>query len=331
MGLYLRDEIINLNERRCALTPTDVGILVRDLSFDIIVQRSKKRIFTDEEYEMEGAILTDDPWYHPIYNNFLIIGLKELDNLDKLDNHRHIYFSHSWKGQKGSEIITDAFKTSGSIIYDFELFKDNEGKRTLAFGYWAGVVGAALAFIEQGKCYTSCTQPACAHLSVQGFVSYNEMMNSCRRLSDNLLQKKIAIIGSEGRCGTGVRLVLSELGLQWTSVSSNDVIPDLTTFDIVFNCILLSETYDQVWFDDATVFDSSRKVTIVDISCDYLKPNNPIRLYEKDGIHEVAGGLARVIAIDNLPSLLPKESSIAFSAAFRKELVHLSKWNGALL
>lgn len=324
MGIYLRDEIINLKERRCALTPTDVGYLIRNFCFDIIVQKSKKRIFRDEDYEKEGAILTDDPWYHSYYNNFLIVGLKELDNLDKLDNHRHIYFSHSWKGQKGSEIITNAFKTSGSIIYDFELFKDSEGKRTLAFGYWAGVVGAVLAFIE----------PAC--LSDNGFASFNEMMNSCRRFSDNLLQNKIAIIGAEGCCGSGVRLVLSELGLHWTAFGSSDVIPDLTIFDIVFNCILLSETYNQIWFDDTTVFASNKKITVVDISCDYLKGNNPIRLYEKSGIHEVAGGLARVIAIDNLPSLLPKESSIAFSASFRKELVHLvqghlSKWNGALL
>ena len=56
-------------------------------------------------------------------------------------------------------------------------------------------------------------------------------------------------------------------------------------FDILYNCICLDNSSNEIWFDKSTIF--TKKLLIVDISCDYTKPNNfgGIRLSEKNGIN----------------------------------------------
>jgi saccharopine dehydrogenase (NAD+, L-lysine-forming) len=89
----------------------------------------------------------------------------------------------------------------------------------------------------------------------------------------------------------------------------------LRHFNLIYNCIALQETYNKVWFDENARFTSN--ITIVDISCDYSKHNNPIKLYNSattwaKPVYKY-NDFVTIIAIDNLPSLLPKESSDMFS------------------
>ena len=119
-----------------------------DLGCIVYVQTSIKRIYTDKEYTEVGAFVTKQPWYHLDFIKFLILGLKELDNFDKLLFHTHIYFSHTYLNQLGSELILSSFKKTSSILYDLEFFTDFNSKRLTTFGYWAGVVGCALALIQ---------------------------------------------------------------------------------------------------------------------------------------------------------------------------------------
>ena len=50
---------MNRWERRTPLTPTHVRKLVRD-GYNVIIQPSKMRVFTDDQYAKAGAILKDD-------------------------------------------------------------------------------------------------------------------------------------------------------------------------------------------------------------------------------------------------------------------------------
>jgi saccharopine dehydrogenase (NAD+, L-lysine-forming) len=63
----------------------------------------------------------------------------------------------------------------------------------------------------------------------------------------------------------------------------------------------------------------------VDISCDYSKLNNPIQLYSaattwKKPVYKPSEHIS-IIAIENLPSLLPRESSIHFSKQLTRLLL----------
>ena len=96
-------------------------------------------------------------------------------------------------------------------------------------------------------------------------------------------------------------------------------------FDILYNCICLDNKYSEVWFDENTFF--PKNIVIVDISADYTKPNNPIKIYNNNTTFENPvykyNNNVDIIAINNLPSLLPKDSSNYFSNILLQLLIQL--------
>jgi alanine dehydrogenase len=304
-SVFIRREI-SQNEKRTPLIPDDVKRLIAN-NITVYVQTSIHRIYKDDEYKKAGAQLTDDPWFNEKFNKSLIIGLKELSNLDKLKNHKHMYFSHSYKNQAGAEIILEAFSKSNSQLYDFEYFTNSTNKRIIAFGYSAGIVGAALGLRQYINKLTNA--PDLTNLTT--YPTIESLINL-----DLPKKPKVAVIGSKGRCGSGVTHVLDILQVPYTHIGKDDdQIKTLTDYDIVYNCIVLDATYTKVWFDTNAEF--KKPLIIVDISCDYGKKNNPIKLYStattwQIPIHQY-NSFVDIIAIDNLPSLLPKQSSDDFS------------------
>jgi saccharopine dehydrogenase (NAD+, L-lysine-forming) len=153
----------------------------------------------------------------------------------------------------------------------------------------------------------------------------------CSLLTGNNL--RISIIGN-GRCGQGVKRVLNDLSIPFVEFTKESDYMSIKEYDIIFNCILLDESYNKIWFDKNTIF--SKPIIIVDISCDYSKPNNPIQLYQEattwDNPVFHYNENVDIIAIDNLPSLLPRESSDDFSHTFRELLLEYpsSIWSNAL-
>ena len=293
--LYIRHETVD-EECRTPLVPTDISILIKH-GFTIYIESNKDkeypRFFSDEEYISRGCIITIKKWYEIDPTDLLIIGLKKLSDyeLSKLNSHSHLYFSHSFKGQFDSNKILRAFHSTNSILYDFEYIKDDYGKRLLSFCYYAGVVGCHLGIL-----YTD------THIN-----------KSIR----------IGIIGN-GKCSSGVQDVLNALSLPFTIIGRDKKNIDLLSFDILFNCILLDEKNTEVWFDQTTIF--IKPFLIIDISCDYTKPNHPIKIYDKpttckNPIHRY-GTFVKIIAIENLPTILPDKSSIFFSQKLRDLLIN---------
>ncbi len=308
--IYLRNEYIP-NETRTPLIPSDIKKLVH-YGFKVIIQSSNKRIYSDNEYKNidKSIIITDEPWYSDKFKNALIIGLKEIECLDKLCNHKHLYFSHSYKNQYNSDLILKSFKNSNSIIYDFEYFLYNNNKRIISFGFYAGVVGAVLGLLQYvfKKNYNDNIS------DLKSFNSEEDLFDILKPYSNDLLNIKIGLIGFNGNCGRGVSYVLDKLELPYDNIKRFSTIKDFN-FDIFYNCILLKPECNEVFFDQNSVF--KKKTTIVDISCDCYVKNNPIKLYDKcttwkDPVYSY-NDYVDIISISNLPSLLPKDSSNYFS------------------
>lgn len=319
--IYLRKEE-NINEYRTPLTPKDVNILIKN-KFIIYVQSSEYRIYTDDQYTENGAIITNLDWYDKIFNNALIVGIKEMKNLDKLNNHTHIYFSHSYKNQTGADILLKSFFDSLSSLYDFEFFLTEDKKRIIAFGFYAGIVGCVLGLLQFFNKINNLPNIN----NLKPWTSFQEMLDQINLLKiNNFNNLKIGIIGHNGRCGTGVKNILNILGIKYTNIDRNlneSDISNLKNFDILYNCIMLNENYNLVWFDKDTVF--NKNIVIIDISCDYNKINNPLKLYSKltswdEPVYNY-NEYVDIIAIHNLPSLLPKESSDEFSNIFKDLLL----------
>jgi saccharopine dehydrogenase (NAD+, L-lysine forming) len=308
-SFFLRKEA-RIDEYRTPLTPEGVLSLVQ-AGYTVVVQRSPHRIYTDDLYERVGALICEYEWHEASFKSCLILGLKELNAIDSLNKHAHAYFSHALKGQVGSNSILDKFIESKSKLYDFEYCTSPEGKRLISFGWYAGIVGAVLG-IQQYRQQVD-FEDDLIHLSP--WTSIAEMIESVEPLRK---EQRIAVIGWRGRCGSGVCHMLDTLQISYDRLGKDDSLDLLHTYDIIYNCILLDETYMKKWFSLSSVLE--KRIILVDISCDYSKPNNPVDVYTKATtwlspvLHPVKG--LSLIAIENLPSLLPKESSDYFSKCF---------------
>jgi saccharopine dehydrogenase (NAD+, L-lysine-forming) len=307
--IYLRKEL-NPYELRTPLVPSDIKKLINS-GYAIYVQSSCNRIFSDSEYENIGSKLTDLEWYNEKFKDHLIIGLKELDNLDKLSNHTHLYFSHSYKNQSGSENILNQFKKTKSKLYDFEYFLNSLNNRLISFGYYAGYVGGVLGltqyFLKKNNLNLNNLSP---------FKSSNHLFNIIIDNNSQYNQKiHIGLIGPNGKTGQGVQYILKNFGLDYQPIYTNTPKTNLVQYDILYNCICLDTEQNETWFDTYTLFE--KNIIIVDISCDYTKSNNPIKIYNSctnwtNPVYK-PNEYVDIISIDNLPSLLPLDSSVYFS------------------
>jgi saccharopine dehydrogenase (NAD+, L-lysine-forming) len=297
--IFIRKET-HLHEFRTPLVPKDIKTLIQ-AGFTVFVQSSADRIYKDREYEIAGALLTTDEWHAYKYQDALILGIKELDHLEKLHRHTHAYFSHSFKGQTGSEKTLRAFSESESKLYDFEYFTSVDGKRLISFGWFAGFVGAVLGLQKELT-------------TLQPWSSMEAMLASVEPVPTD---KKIAVVGWKGRCGSGVCDTLDKLQISYSRLNREADTSKLAEYDILYNCILLDSSYEKLWFS-AQSPKPEHPILIVDISCDYSKPNNPIAVYKAATTWEhpriYPAENLEIIAIENLPSLIPKESSDYFSS-----------------
>jgi len=308
--IYVRNEYNEL-EHRTPIIPIHIPILLK-LGFIIYIQSSNHRIYSDKEYLFNGAIITDMNWYEPLFKNALIIGLKDIKQIDKLSNHKHLYFSHSYKNQQGYEQILSAFYKSNSVIYDFEYFIDSKNKRIISFGFYAGIMGCVLGLLQYLKksLYNKNISQLHYWETKEEIIEY--LYNNIRIFN----KLSFAIIGANGNCGMGVKSILDKLNIKYDMFGKNSDKSLLTEYDIVYNCIVLDEESTEIWFDKNTKF--KKPIIITDISCDYSKTNNPIQLYSENTTWEIPvysyNSNVDIIAINNLPSLLPKESSDYFSS-----------------
>ncbi len=125
-------------DRRVALAPAQCARAM-DLfpGLGITVQRSADRAFTDAEYAAAGIPVVED-----LSDRDLIIGVKEVPTEMLLPGKAYLFFSHTIKEQPHNRGLLRTVLERGVRLIDHELLTDGHGDRVLAFGYWAGVVGA---------------------------------------------------------------------------------------------------------------------------------------------------------------------------------------------
>jgi saccharopine dehydrogenase (NAD+, L-lysine-forming) len=132
------------------------------------------------------------------------------------------------------------------------------------------------------------------------------------------------IIGALGRVGTGAGDLCGAMGVDVTrwdmaETAHGGPFPEILDHEIFLNCILAGPG-TPVFVPESAKTAARRLTVIGDIACDPESDFNPIRVYDRTTsweapalrVHETPP--LDVTAIDNLPSLLPKESSEDFAA-----------------
>jgi len=302
--IVIRKEIKE-NEFRTPLIPSDCLILIKN-GYTIYVEKSKNRCYEDSMYI--GCILIYD--YTKLeYNKdeMLIVGLKHLDeNINNIYSYKHMYFSHTFKNQTNSENILKKFKLNNGFIYDLEYFVDDNNNRLFAFGLYAGIIGTYMALSYYYTHILANMKPMSSYELLVEKISKN--------ITESICKPSVAIIGINGRCGKGCAKLLETLNIKYTGYTKDMPKNNIIDNTIILNCINIKE-----YIEPFITFDTlpKNKCIIVDISCDYNNKFNPLPIYDRLSTFEEPiikiNDNTSLISIDNLPTLLPVESSIEFS------------------
>eukprot|EP00013_Stygamoeba_regulata_P018833 CAMPEP_0177655212 /NCGR_PEP_ID=MMETSP0447-20121125/14821_1 /TAXON_ID=0 /ORGANISM="Stygamoeba regulata, Strain BSH-02190019" /LENGTH=390 /DNA_ID=CAMNT_0019159065 /DNA_START=101 /DNA_END=1274 /DNA_ORIENTATION=- len=356
--VWLRDEV-KPHEQRTALTPENAAKLV-EAGFTVSVERTTNdRCFPDEEYEKVGCTLVETGSWPKAPKDAIILGLKELPESTEPISHDHIFFAHCFKGQEGWRELMQRFLSGGGTIYDLEFLK-RDGMRVAAFGRPAGIIGCAagvLLWTHQqrqrvrvaGGESAEPMAPLRVYASEDALVAHvREELEAVRQLPGQTCQTPVALVmGALGRVGGGAVHFLQRLGglveiVAWDKeeTAKGGPFKEIAEADIFINSIYL-EAKIAPFIDTATVLNTpTRRLTAVsDVSCDYTSPNNPIAIYQKGTsfeepedrvIEHTADQLPlAVIAIDHLPTLLPRESSVNYGEQMYANLDTDPVWQGA--
>lgn len=134
IGIRLEDKYVM--ERRVAITPEHAKSLIKDQNLEILIEKSPKRIFTEEEFEKAGASSVSCLNSAPI-----IFGVKEMPIDFFEENKTYIFFSHIIKGQSYNMPMLTKMMEKKCTLIDYERIVDAEGKRLIFFGRFAGLAG----------------------------------------------------------------------------------------------------------------------------------------------------------------------------------------------
>ncbi|WP_328751765.1 saccharopine dehydrogenase [Streptomyces sp. NBC_00285] len=319
LHLWLRHEV-RTTERRTPIVPSDARRLV-DSGATLTVEESPQRIFPTEAYAAVGcAVAPAGSWVSRAPQDAVVVGLKELPDEPDTLTHRHLFFGHAYKEQPGALELLRRFAAGGGALLDLEYLVDDHGRRLAAFGYWAGYLGAALAVLQHRGRLTAPLAPT----------SQEELEEVLRPVAGDE-EFTALVIGAQGRSGRGARVALSAAGIEPTCWDLDETRnldrPALLAHDVLVNCVLATSPVPP-FVRTADLDDPSRRLrTLSDVTCDVGSPLNVLPVYDRvtewtepvRRLHEEPA--LDLIAIDNLPSLLPEEASVGFSGSLLPQLL----------
>jgi len=315
------------NEQRVGLTPEGARALL-GAGIRVTVEESDSRALPIEGYRAAGAELAPEGSWPGAPDDALIFGLKELPEDGTPLRHRHIMFGHAFKGQHAGRALLERFRAGGGTLYDLEYLVTPEGRRVAAFGYWAGYAGAAVSLKAWGAQARGGICPA-----VDTYADRSALLADLGQDMAGLDAPTAIVIGALGRVGTGAADLCEAMGVSVTRWDMEETahggpFPEILAHDIFLNCILARPGTPV--FVPRTALTAPRALRVIgDVACDPDSDYNPVPLY--DAATSWAAPVTRaqdappldIMAIDNLPSLLPRESSLDFAEQLLPHLLTL--------
>ncbi len=316
------------HEQRVGLTPEGAKALL-DAGVRVTVEESTARAIPLQGYVDAGCEIAAENSWRQAPDDAIVFGLKELPEDGTPLTHRHIMFGHAYKGQPSGRQLLKRFKAGGGTLYDLEYLVAEDGRRVAAFGYWAGYAGAAVAL----KCWAAQQRgEICGPVGV--YDSSKHLLADLQTdLSGAFTRPTALIIGALGRVGTGAADLCTHMGVPVTGwdmaeTAHGGPFPEILQHELFFNCILARPGTPV--FVPAFAKTADRKLSVIgDIACDPDSDFNPIKVYDRvttweDPALRVHGTPPLdVIAIDNLPSMLPVESSEDYAGQLLPTLLQL--------
>ena len=202
MKIGILKETKTPQDNRVPLTPSQCAILKEENpDTEVYVQSCTYRCYTDDEYRYQGIEVKDD-----LSDCDVLLGVKEIPVQYLISNKTYFIFSHVIKKQPHNRKLLQAVLEKNIRLIDWETLTDEKGKRLIAFGRWAGIVGGyhAIRMIGLGTKMFSLKPMSECH-------NFKEAQQEFSKIKFPKL--KIVLTGT-GRVSNGAAFLLNLVGVQ---------------------------------------------------------------------------------------------------------------------
>lgn len=173
----------------------------------VVVQSSPNRCFSDQEYRDLGIEVVDS-----VADCDILLGVKEVPRHELLAGKTYLFFSHTIKAQPYNRALLQTVLAKHIRLIDYETLTTGAGVRVVAFGHYAGIVGAYNGLLAYGRkhgLYELKPAHQCRDLE--------ELIEEFYKLHGTLpAGTKIAVTGT-GRVGKGAAELLDHAGIRRVS------------------------------------------------------------------------------------------------------------------
>ncbi|MDP4267255.1 MAG: bifunctional lysine ketoglutarate reductase /saccharopine dehydrogenase family protein [Bacteroidota bacterium] len=369
-------------EKRVALTPEYIDYLKNKYGYDFIVQPSNNRIFKDEEFIKSGARIQDD-----LSECKVIFGVKEMPVKFFEEDKTYVFFSHTIKCQPYNMPMLMKMMDLKCNLIDYEKIVDEEGRRLIFFGKYAGYAGTINTLWSLGLRlnHKGIKTPFLKLKQTHNYNSLEEARKVMSELGQEIIEKGLPkelcpfVIGitGYGNVSCGAQDILNLLPTKEISpeelleLKGREDLPNNIIYRVIFkekdisvrrdgkefvledyyknpslfknnfrqyvpqlsvllNCMYWTKEYPRIiskaFLSEIFSNGEPKLQAIGDISCDVngsvectveaTEIENPIYVYnpsEEDVTYGYEGEGMLVMAVDILPSELPREASESFS------------------
>ncbi len=195
----------NPPDSRVPLTPEQcASVQAAQPSLEIVVQPSPSRCYSDAEYVAAGVVLQEN-----LSDCDVLMGVKEVPKEWLIADKTYFFFSHTIKKQPYNRALLQTILQKKIRLIDYEVLTDANDERLIAFGRFAGIVGAHNGVMLYGARTQTFHLPrmfACH--------DYAEAVNIYKKIAFPAM--RIVLTGT-GRVSQGAELVLLNMGFQHVS------------------------------------------------------------------------------------------------------------------
>lgn len=193
-------------DRRVVLTPASCQkVLSSYPGASIIAESSPIRIFSDEEYRVAGIDVAS-----AVEDCDVLLGVKEVPIEALIPNRKYFFFSHTIKKQPYNRDLLRAILQKKIEFYDHEVITNPRGIRLVAFGRYAGIVGAYNGIRALGLKHQCFAMPKAESLKDQP-----HLIAALKKVE--VPPVKVLLTG-KGRVGNGAKEMLDGMEMKEVSV-----------------------------------------------------------------------------------------------------------------
>ena len=191
----------NPPDSRVPLNPVQCRALMNEYPIEIVVAPSPTRCFKDDEFIAEGIKIQDD-----LGDCEVLMGVKEVPPSALIPDKIYFFFSHTIKEQPYNRNLLQTILKKNIQLIDYEVLTNDEGQRLIAFGVFAGMVGAHNGVMTYGRRMGSFDLPR-----MNSFFDYAAAKQA---YGERQLPNFRTVLTGTGRVASGAAKVLEDMGVQ---------------------------------------------------------------------------------------------------------------------